>query len=96
MHRLNIFLSCSGHSGWTGSFFMIQLPAIPNLISLVTFNSNSYPDMIFCAPVHVVATIIYHDQSIAFRVLVGMLFNLLNVNDLSSRDTLAFDARDDL
>ncbi|KAF9452057.1 hypothetical protein P691DRAFT_616293, partial [Macrolepiota fuliginosa MF-IS2] len=23
MHRLNIFLSCFGHSGWAGSFFML-------------------------------------------------------------------------
>ncbi|KAF8963620.1 hypothetical protein BDZ97DRAFT_1624561, partial [Flammula alnicola] len=24
MHRLNIFLSCFGHSGWAGSFFCLS------------------------------------------------------------------------
>ncbi|KAF9047518.1 hypothetical protein BJ165DRAFT_1466696 [Panaeolus papilionaceus] len=31
MHRLNIFLSCFGHSGWAGSFFMLVHGPNPNL-----------------------------------------------------------------
>ncbi|KNZ79268.1 hypothetical protein J132_03743 [Termitomyces sp. J132] len=30
MHRLNIFLSCSGHSGWAGAFFSLLHGPNPN------------------------------------------------------------------
>ncbi|KNZ73859.1 hypothetical protein J132_09500 [Termitomyces sp. J132] len=32
MHRLNIFLSRSGHSGWAGAFFMLLSRPNPNPI----------------------------------------------------------------
>jgi hypothetical protein len=62
MHRLNIFLSCFGHSGWAGSlflFFCTCLTLTPcvffHWLHSVTYSSLSYSNTIFIEIVYVLA-----------------------------------------
>jgi hypothetical protein len=40
MHRLNIFLSCFGHSGWAGLFFFRLFLALTLTLNIVIIETN--------------------------------------------------------